>query len=125
MAVSAQQLTDEEWREPQDATLADAEDSIAAFEEMTMRTGRQGKSFPPIDELTRGRKQRSLAKALNTREITGSVIAQFTDWMICWPSHVPSVLHQSIEEIPMVLRMREPAGGFEVMSESQQGTGHE
>jgi hypothetical protein len=107
IAVSGEYLTDEEWKQPQDAPFADAEDSIAAFQEMTMRRGGQGKSFPRLDELTRERKPHSLTKALNTRDITGGVIAQFTDWILCCPSSVPSVLHRSIEEMPMVLRSRD------------------
>jgi hypothetical protein len=37
--VLAEQLTNEEWRHPQDAALQYAEENIAAFEEIRMRKG--------------------------------------------------------------------------------------
>jgi hypothetical protein len=36
-AVSAEHLTDHEWRQPQAAELAHTEENIARFEEMLMR----------------------------------------------------------------------------------------
>jgi hypothetical protein len=41
------------------------------------------------------------------------------------PPCTPRVLHQSIGEIPNVLRRRDPTGGFEMMPESQLRAGHE